>query len=63
MSETNVKATSFRLPSRHILFLDHVAKEKKSNRTAVLSQILDFAVNNYLQRQARLGEPPPRIWD
>ena len=45
------KAVSFRLPSKYIVFLDHLAAEDKSDRTKILVQMLDVYLVGYLKRK------------
>jgi hypothetical protein len=43
------RPVSFRLPSKYVVFLDTVAAELESDRTAVLIKMLDVYLNNYLR--------------
>jgi len=47
------RPVSFRLPSKYVVFLDAVAAESQSDRTAVLIQMLDVYLAGYLREQAR----------
>lgn len=43
------KPVSFRLPSKYIVFLDTVAAEMESDRTAVLVKMLELYLASYLR--------------
>lgn len=51
-----IKTTSFRIPGKYLVFLETLAAERSSaskqvNRTDVLLEILDSALNIYLYRK------------
>ncbi len=46
------KPVSFRLPSKYVVFLDALAAELESDRTAVLVRMLDVYLANYLAKQS-----------
>lgn len=48
MSKT--KPVSFRLPSKYVVFLDHLAADMNRDRTKVLIEMLDVYLKNYLKR-------------
>lgn len=50
MSKT--RPVSFRLPSKYVVFLDAVAAESESDRTAVLLQMLELYLVHYLSQKA-----------
>ena len=54
MSNTT-KPVSFRLPSKYVVFLDYMAAEHQSNRTEVLTKMLDIYLTNYLRS---VSQPP-----
>ena len=47
MSET--RTTTFRLPSKYIVFLESLANDAESDRTKELIAILDWAMQIYLK--------------
>jgi predicted transcriptional regulator len=46
------KPVSFRLPSKYVVFLDALAADWESDRTAVLVQMLDRYLAHYLAQQS-----------
>jgi len=48
MSET--RTTTFRLPSKYIVFLESLANDAESDRTKELIAILDWAMQVYLKK-------------
>jgi predicted transcriptional regulator len=46
------KPVSFRLPSKYVVFLDALAADWESDRTAVLVQMLDRYLAYYLAQQS-----------
>ena len=46
------KPVSFRLPSKYVVFLDAVAAESDSDRTAVLVQMLERYLAHYLAQSS-----------
>ncbi len=55
---SNTRAISFRIPSKYVVFIDHLAAESQTNRTAVLVKMLDVYLVNYLR--AMQQESPRR---
>jgi hypothetical protein len=47
---SKARPVSFRLPSKYVVFLDTVAAESESDRTAVLIQMLERYLNHYLSQ-------------
>jgi hypothetical protein len=47
------KPVSFRLPSKFVVFLDTVAAEMESDRTAVLIEMLEVYLASYLRDQQK----------
>jgi len=47
---TETKTTTFRLPSKYLVFLEMLAAENDTDRSKELIQILDEALNRYLSR-------------
>jgi hypothetical protein len=53
---TETPPTSFRVPSKYLVFLEMLAKQNQTNRTQELCNILDEAIARYLERNSK----PPR---
>lgn len=50
------RPTSFRLPSKYIVFLDMLAADYQSDRSKILVRILELYLQSYLSRSQ---EPEP----
>lgn len=50
---SNTKPVSFRIPSKYIVFLDHLAADSKSDRTKILIRMLEAYLTSYLNQKAQ----------
>ena len=48
---TQTRPVSFRLPSKYVVFLDTLAADSESDRTAILIQMLERYLTHYLSQQ------------